>query len=190
MKVLALDLMGVITVQQYVSFPKQGADKIDEEWRQLKINILRAACKGTISESELIEALGVDEDAVRAALDSVDLDPDAKALVDAAREKGIATCVLTNHLTRWADYLLNRFKIDLDYSVVSDTLKSSKPEKRIFDEVLRVTGAKPEEVLFVDDHARNLEAARKLGFKCVLMRRDERERFEPSVRRREVVGML
>lgn len=43
-----------------------------------------------------------------------------------------------------------------------------KPEKEIFLKVLDITGANPEESLFIDDVEANVKQAQKLGFKIVL----------------------
>jgi len=191
MKVLALDLMGVIAVQKKVSFPKQDYKKSDNEWKRLQKTAINKICNGLISERELMQKLELKEEEITKVLDSMILDQDARELIKSAKEKGMTTCLLSDHATRWAKYLLGKFEIELDYLVISEAIKSRKPNKRIYEEVPRVTRAKPEEILFVDDRALNLEAARELGFNCVLMQRDERECFEPSVKRLgEVAGML
>ncbi|MCH7762317.1 MAG: HAD family phosphatase [Candidatus Marinimicrobia bacterium] len=43
-----------------------------------------------------------------------------------------------------------------------------KPEKEIFLKVLDITGANPEESLFIDDVEANVKQAQKLGFKTIL----------------------
>jgi len=43
-----------------------------------------------------------------------------------------------------------------------------KPEKEIFLKVLEMTGANPEESLFIDDVEANVIQAKKLGFKTIL----------------------
>ncbi len=43
-----------------------------------------------------------------------------------------------------------------------------KPEEKIFLKVLEITGAKPEESLFIDDVEANVKQAQKLGFKTIL----------------------
>lgn len=45
-----------------------------------------------------------------------------------------------------------------------------KPDRRIFETVVRECGIKPEETLFFDDSKRNLEAAAEMGFKTMLVR--------------------
>lgn len=56
-----------------------------------------------------------------------------------------------------------------DGMVTSFEAKAVKPDRRIFDEVVRKCGIKPSETLFLDDSKRNLEAAAKLGFHTALV---------------------
>ncbi|HSN67640.1 MAG TPA: HAD family phosphatase [Thermoanaerobaculia bacterium] len=50
-----------------------------------------------------------------------------------------------------------------DVFVFSHRLRCAKPDPEIFQQTLELLGAKPEEVLFVDDLAENVAAARNLG---------------------------
>jgi len=43
----------------------------------------------------------------------------------------------------------------------------AKPEAAIFQACLKVVGSKPEECLFIDDRADNVEAAQALGMRAV-----------------------
>lgn len=52
----------------------------------------------------------------------------------------------------------------------SGVLGMAKPDRRIFDHVLGVLGARPEHVLFIDDNDANIAAARGLGLQTVLFR--------------------
>lgn len=49
---------------------------------------------------------------------------------------------------------------------LSYKLKFSKPNKEIFDFMIRKTAINPEETLFIDDGEKNIETASKLGFIC------------------------
>ena len=52
-----------------------------------------------------------------------------------------------------------------DEVFLSYRLKLLKPSPAIFEEVIRRTGIRPEETLFIDDGARNAAAAASLGFR-------------------------
>ena len=47
---------------------------------------------------------------------------------------------------------------------VSGELGGAKPAPEVFRHVCRVTGAEPQQCLFIDDTAKNVDAARALGF--------------------------
>jgi len=50
---------------------------------------------------------------------------------------------------------------------LSYQLKMRKPEKQIYCEVMKRTGLKGSEILFIDDNMRNIKAARKFGWKTI-----------------------
>jgi FMN phosphatase YigB (HAD superfamily) len=52
---------------------------------------------------------------------------------------------------------------DFDYVCFSAEVQLAKPEAAIFHACLKVVQATPEECLFIDDRAENVEAARALG---------------------------
>lgn len=56
-----------------------------------------------------------------------------------------------------------------DGMVTSFAANSLKPEEKIFRYAIEHLGIKPEETIFLDDSAVNLEAAAKLGFKTALV---------------------
>ena len=57
-----------------------------------------------------------------------------------------------------------------DVFVFSHRLRCAKPDPEIFHQTLEMLGAKPEEVLFVDDLAENVAAARNLGIQAFQFR--------------------
>lgn len=50
-----------------------------------------------------------------------------------------------------------------EQTFLSFEMKCAKPEPKIYEEVLKATGFKPEETLFIDDSALNLEVAATFG---------------------------
>jgi len=56
---------------------------------------------------------------------------------------------------------------DFDYVCFSAEVKLAKPEAAIFHACLKVVGSQPEQCLFIDDRAENVEAARALGMHAV-----------------------
>ncbi|MCQ2301965.1 MAG: HAD family phosphatase [Bacteroidales bacterium] len=64
-----------------------------------------------------------------------------------------------------------------------------KPDPRFFEFILDHEGLNPEETLFIDDTAENIEAAKRLGIKTYHIRRDElvRNLFTNGVLKDEVI---
>jgi len=89
--------------------------------------------------------------------------------VRALKNHGLKIAVLSNmpieistHMRRFAPWF-----IDFDYVCFSAEVQLAKPEPAIFHACLNVVGSKPEECLFLDDRADNVEAAQALGMHAV-----------------------
>lgn len=59
------------------------------------------------------------------------------------------------------------FFADLDGMVVSGEEKKLKPDAALYRILMKRYSIKPEESLFIDDNAANIEAARQLGFEVI-----------------------
>jgi 2-haloacid dehalogenase len=77
-------------------------------------------------------------------------------------------------LTNWSEetfpYALENyefFRIFEDKIVVSGTEKLIKPDKDIFEVLLKRYDLKPEESVFIDDNVNNIATAKSLGFKTI-----------------------
>ena len=85
--------------------------------------------------------------------------------VRALKNHGMKIAVLSNmpieistHMRRHAPWFR-----DFDYVCFSAEAHLAKPEPAIFQACMKVVRARPEECLFIDDRAENVEAARALG---------------------------
>ena len=65
-----------------------------------------------------------------------------------------------------------KFLDDFDGGIFSWKVKCIKPDEKIYKLLLEQYHLKPEECLFYDDTAVNIEAAKKLGINTVLFRQD------------------
>lgn len=91
--------------------------------------------------------------------------------INALREKGIRTYVLSNNNPASMEYIRQMFTADgktmedyFDAVYLSYELHELKPSEAIFRKMIAASGMHPEETLFIDDGQKNVEAARKLGF--------------------------
>jgi putative hydrolase of the HAD superfamily len=89
--------------------------------------------------------------------------------VRALKRGGLKIAVLSNMPIEISTYMRQYapwFR-DFDYVCFSAEVQLAKPEAAIFHACLEVVHSRPEECLFIDDRAENVEAARALGM-CAL----------------------
>jgi putative hydrolase of the HAD superfamily len=84
-------------------------------------------------------------------------------------KKNFRLAVLSNDIKEWSAYLrkINALNRHFKVAVISGAVKCRKPERKIYNLLLKKTRAKPADCIFVDDKARNLKPAKKLGFVTV-----------------------
>jgi putative hydrolase of the HAD superfamily len=90
--------------------------------------------------------------------------------VELIKSKGYRTALLSNMHLRFATHIRrNRSWLELfDHRFFSAELHLAKPDTKIFEFVLNEMRLSPEEILFIDDRAANISAARSLGFETIL----------------------
>ncbi len=92
------------------------------------------------------------------------------ALMRALKAKGRPVYCITNYPAQKFDLsrALHPFLDDFDAIVVSGRERITKPDERIYQLLFERAGRAPEELVFVDDVARNIAAAERLGMIGVL----------------------
>jgi putative hydrolase of the HAD superfamily len=136
--------------------------------------------RGTLSESEVIERLvqrtGIANDVLAGLMEAVrqSLQPkaDTLLLLDELAERQVPLYCLSNMPASTFAYLRERYDFWGVFRgiVISGEIKMMKPEREIFDHLLRRYALSAAETVFVDDHAPNIEAARALGLGTILFR--------------------
>jgi putative hydrolase of the HAD superfamily len=78
---------------------------------------------------------------------------------------------LSNDITNWSAKLRRRFALEtwIDPWFISGDLGLRKPSAAIYQVVTERLAARPQDIVFVDDRPRNLDAAAMLGFRTVLL---------------------
>ena len=173
MKAIALDMYGVIMrqdgnefplyVQQF--FPHLTLEEIQRPWSM--------ADKGMISSLELFAALGFTGDLEKVDhdyLDTIGIMPGAIDFLRTAHKR-FQTALISNDASRWSQYIRCKWGLNpyFDVITVSGDVKLCKPDPRIFELTLEKLGVSAEECLYVDDRPGNLEAARNLGLRAVML---------------------
>lgn len=94
--------------------------------------------------------------------------PKTIRLIKVLKEKGYRLFCLSNMSLEFYDYLKDREVFDyFDGKIISAHEKLIKPEKQIYQLLTKRHHVIPEESLFIDDLAKNIEVARELGFRTV-----------------------
>lgn len=87
------------------------------------------------------------------------------------KERGLSLYLLTNYSEWMFDYhYKNEFSFtdSIDGMVVSGKVKLLKPDRAIYEALMKKYGLKPEECVFFDDRAENVEGARKCGINGIV----------------------
>lgn len=178
---LVLDAHGVVLNAYWPRFLREVArltyEPVEEVLRRWHDSVRIDAWLGRISDDELWKRLAPADHARH----------DWQAILEAGYTCGpaephlrrwrawVPVWLLSNHRTHWLLPRLSRFGVlgCFDRILVSDAIGASKPDARAFGELLRQrSGSK--RVLFVDDQADNVDAARQLGIHALHAHTDGR----------------
>ena len=96
---------------------------------------------------------------------TIEVVPGVRQLVDAVRHHGVRCCLATNQDVARAQHMRDALGYPdlLDASFYSCDLGVAKPDPAYFDTVLDRLDERPDQVLFIDDSATNVAAARGVG---------------------------
>jgi len=128
----------------------------EEEYWDLAIQ--RWGINGT--SDELIKMLGA----------GYEIDPEVKSVVETARKNGYKTCICSNNFRSRIRVLQEKFGFlkHFDVAVFSYEVGVTKPDRRIFEELLRRTAVQPEELVYSDDSEEKLAGALELGINAFI----------------------
>jgi putative hydrolase of the HAD superfamily len=133
--------------------------------------------RGTLSEAQGLLRLGDRtgrpapelEGLLAAVRASLHAKSDTVALLSRLQQRGVPLYCLSNMSTTTFQHLRQRHSFFGVFRgiVISGDIKMLKPEREIFEFLLRQYGLTAAESVFVDDHAANIDAARALGLQTV-----------------------
>jgi putative hydrolase of the HAD superfamily len=103
-------------------------------------------------------------------------------LAQSLKQHGYTISVCSNCDKENADrYEVKNYFDVFDHLFLSCNMNLLKPTNEFFEHILQVLNAKPYECLFIDDHRKNIQAAKNLGFETILVTRaitpEERDEF-------------
>lgn len=132
--------------------------------------------RGTLSDEEAVRRfslrtgrpLGEMQALMTTAIESLAPIPDAVALVRDLNRRGIPLFCLSNMLASAYVYL-QRYDFWRLFRgvVISSHVRLMKPDRAIFDHLVTAYGLAPSTSLFIDDHAPNVEGARRAGLQAM-----------------------
>jgi putative hydrolase of the HAD superfamily len=141
----------------------------DSDWARFDL--------GRLDEDELAQRigarLGLPPASIRRVIDAIPahLQPqaDTVALLRALKARGQRLYFLSNMPRPYADHLerVNAFMADFDDGLFSGRVGLMKPGAAIFRLAEQRFGLQPAQTVFIDDHAGNVDAARRLGWQAL-----------------------
>ncbi|MBO4416009.1 MAG: HAD family phosphatase [Lachnospiraceae bacterium] len=108
----------------------------------------------------------------------------SKGWIESLKARGYRIYILSNYSQDHFQYVSRHFSFFglEDGRLISYTVKLLKPDKRIYEALFEKYGLKPEECVFLDDSARNIEGAVAAGMKGIVF-----ENYEQGSRELEKV---
>jgi putative hydrolase of the HAD superfamily len=119
-------------------------------------------------------------DIMRAWTTGIEVDATVMGIVRALREDGVPCFLGSNQGRTRARYMSEtlNYKLAFDREFYSCDIAAAKPDHRFFEIVLRQVSLPAASVLFIDDNAANVTAAREVGLKALhLQYQKTSERF-------------
>ena len=182
---ILIDMYGVILEESkgffipytFNAFDQSEYDRLTRQFREE--NLFTKASNGELTSDEFLTRLGFDDPRFHM-VNYIDhcLTLDKGFLPFAEKYAFLYDFVLlSNDVSEWSAYITEHHGLDRFFShrIVSGDVKCRKPDRKIYETALSVTGKKPEECLFVDNSVKNLLAAAELGIEPILFNRDHEE---------------
>lgn len=128
------------------------------------------ASLGAIDADEFWQKIGLEPAVEDAYLTGHSLVPGVRDFLERARDAGVPVWCLSNDVDRWSRKLRAAFGIESFFTgaVISSAVRSRKPDRAIYECLIDRSGFRPEELLFVDDRPKNVQAAIALGIPSFL----------------------
>ena len=115
-----------------------------------------------------------------------EVDANVRNAVLTAKAKGYKTCVCTNNNAIRLPRLIEQYNLDDDFDVIvsSHEVGHTKPEKEIFEALLKQLGVEPNELVYADDNPDRLAGATEMGIQTFVF-----ENFDQFVTKLKELGV-
>ncbi len=99
---------------------------------------------------------------------------DVLKTIDKLKENGYRVALITNTVPYDSSYLRRKGLYDqFEHVILSHNTGYRKPERRIYEMMMKKLGVKGNECVYIDDRKKNLPTAEKLGMKTIHFRKPE-----------------
>ena len=128
-----------------------------------------AASLGEISAAEFWRAARLSPELEDEYLSRHRLMPGVIEFMDIARQRDIPVWCLSNDVGRWSKKLRVCHGIEsrLAGSIISGDIGIRKPDRGIYEQLLRTCNSSPDQLVFIDDREKNVRAASALGIRAI-----------------------
>ena len=121
----------------------------------------------------------IDYGILKGAFLNITLDQSVVAYIWELKEKYLIGMITDNKVDRIETILKEKGLEELfDVVVISAQVHSGKTEEKVFEEALKRSNLKPQECVFIDNTAQNLEVPGKMGFRTVYFDDEKRDLTE------------
>jgi HAD superfamily hydrolase (TIGR01509 family) len=185
-KAVMFDAGNVVVYWSNKGFQKKVCEVFDTDWDRAGLEVDYVSnifVRGQISESGFWDSVStrlnkpydrkkVDGFFYNYFLETARPFGDVVDLVRKLRNSQYSTVLVSNTIPPHAE-AMRKFDWfnEFDGHVLSCEVGSAKPEKRIYDEALKVAGAYPRQTIFIDDHEEFVRAARSLYIRGITFNR-------------------
>jgi putative hydrolase of the HAD superfamily len=176
-KVVTFDLDGVyFTPQSFKNFkaklPKTVTNEEKINWVLYKSSEMMNFKTGKMGENDYWNyarrELGIkldDSEIFNILRDSYEINPEVKDFISEIKSKGLKTCICSNNFVTRIRELDSEFNFlkDFDIKIFSFEVGIMKPDKRIFETLIKQSEVEPKEIVYADDDVSKLQGAIELG---------------------------
>ena len=178
-RLIAFDLIGVVFKERKIIknvfmkfYPNADYNLVKKQYKLYSI--------GMISHDEFWKIISLSPKNEELFLKSMKLSVPISFFKDLMKRYTLA--VISNLPKEWGYMSLKLNGLDdlFDYILISGKEKLWKPQREIYEKLVKISGIKAQEILFIDDKKIHLKGAKEVGMKTVWMKNEDNENFEPD----------
>jgi len=100
---------------------------------------------------------------------NIEINKNVESIIKKLKKLGYKVAVCTNTIKAFSDiHIKNNDYAIFDFVIISCEIGMRKPDREIYEFVLKKLNVEPEECVFIDNELENVEGAKKAGMKTIL----------------------